>query len=99
MSAIFTEKELSRYSVTKALHQVVQSQANQPPGYPGELSGIEREVDEALRTHFSSVGAPAGRMGFLLPLSCLKGLSVTTATQGGFLVDSSFAASIVPALR
>jgi HK97 family phage major capsid protein len=99
MSAIFTERELSKYSITKALNQVVQSQVNHCPGYPGELSSLEREVDEALRSHFSSVGSPAGVMGFLLPLSCLKGLNATNATQGGFLVDATFAASVVPALR
>jgi hypothetical protein len=63
MSAIFTEKELSKYSITKALAQIVKSQEGEPPGYRGELSGLEREVDEALRSHFSSVGTPGGPMG------------------------------------
>src|SRR5437764_9698444 len=99
MSALFTEKELQRYSITRALNQIIQSQSNRPPGYPGELSGgLEREVHDALKRHFCT---PSDRpIGFLLPLSCLKTANnATTATQGGFLVDTSFASSIVPALR
>ena len=98
MSALFTERELQRYSITRALNQIIQSQSNRPPGYPGELSGgLEREVHDALKGHFCS---PSDHpIGFLLPLSSLKALNATTATQGGFLVDSSFASSIVLALR
>src|SRR5436305_3983979 len=97
MSAIFTEKELARYSFTKALNQIIESQAGMPLGFPGKLSGLEAEVDDALRNRFYN--NPAGPSGFLLPLSALKALNVTTATQGGFLAESSFPASIIPALR
>jgi HK97 family phage major capsid protein len=100
LSAIFTERELAKYSVSRAISQIVESQKNQHPGYPGRLSGLELEVHDALRSHFYDT--PAGEAsvnGFLLPINALKGLSAGQFTTGGALVNSEFAASIVPALR
>ena len=100
-ASLFTEKELRNYSLTRAINEIVESQKHLPPGSTGHLGGFEGEVHDALANHFvkSHPNAPEPT-GFLIPLQALKGLSATGgATTGGFLVNESFAASIVPALR
>jgi HK97 family phage major capsid protein len=92
--SLFTAKELAKFSVTKALNKL----ANCPrPGIPGEATGLEREVSDTLADRLKSLTGNS-TLGFLLPIACLKALNVTTATAGGFLVDTDLAA-IVPALR
>src|SRR5437588_5829762 len=99
MSALFTEKELQRYSITRALNQIIQSQSNQPPGHPGELSGVEREVHDALKEHYSSPWGPVvGSTGVLVPLRCLTALHATTGTQAGIFLGSSLPSSMRPEL-
>lgn len=100
MSAIFTEKELSKYSVTRAINQLIESQKSQPPGCNGRLKDFEGEVHQSLVDAYKAAPNSPEPAGALIPIAALKGLSATNgATSGGFLVNESFAASIVPALR
>jgi hypothetical protein len=92
--SLFTQKELAKYSLTKALGEI---STQSTPGVHGDATGLEREVHDTLAARLTDLtGAPP--TGFLLPLACLKALNVTTATAGGFLVETELAA-IVPALR
>ena len=54
MSAIFSQKELSKYSLTRALNQLIESQRGQPPGCNGRLKDFEGEVHDALFDHYKS---------------------------------------------
>lgn len=91
--SLFTQKELAKYSVTKALGEI----ANQnTPGVHGTVTGLEREIHDTLATRLIDLGTTPN--GFLLPIACLKAMNVTTATAGGFTVGTELAA-IVPALR
>jgi HK97 family phage major capsid protein len=90
---MFTSKELSRYSLTKALCEL-SSSSN--PGIDGDVTGLEREVHDALAARLTDQSNT--RAGFLIPLACLKAMNATSATQGGFLVGTDLAA-IQPALR
>lgn len=91
--SLFSAKELSKYSVTKALSEI----ARGAPGQLGEVTGLEREVSDTLKSHIKRV---TGTMpdNFLLPIASLKSLNVTTATAGGFLVSQDLA-GIVPRAR
>jgi HK97 family phage major capsid protein len=91
---MFTARELSKFSVTKALSEL--SNSNEP-GIDGTVTGLEREVHDALAARLKALTGSTP-MGFLLPLACLKAINVTTATAGGFLVGTDLAA-IEPALR
>ena len=92
--SLFTQKEIAKYSVTKALSEI----ANQStPGFHGSVTGLEREVHDTLAARQADLTG-AAPVGFLLPIACLKTINVTTATAGGFLVGTDLAA-IVPALR
>jgi HK97 family phage major capsid protein len=101
MSAIFTEKELSKYSLTRALGSLVKSQKDRPPGFCGRLDGFEAEVHDALSAHFRSGPGEGYLPSVLIPITALKTTPVqaSQAQYGGFLVDTNFPASIVPALR
>jgi HK97 family phage major capsid protein len=92
--SLFTQKELAKFSVTKALSEIA-NQTN--PGYHGPVTGLEREVHDTLAARLTDLTG-AVPTGFLLPIACLKALNVTTATAGGFMVGTELAA-IVPALR
>jgi predicted phage gp36 major capsid-like protein len=92
--SLFTQKELAKYSLTKALGEI----ANQStPGIHGNATGLEREIHDTLAARLTDLTG-AGPTGFLLPIACLKALNVTSATASGFLVGTDLAA-IVPALR
>jgi hypothetical protein len=92
--SLFTQKELQRYSVTKALAEISNQCA---PGFYAEGTiGLEKECHEALASRMKQFGHTPN--GFLLPIAALKSLNVTTATAGGFLVAQDFV-TIAPALR
>ena len=91
---MFTAKELSKFSVTKALSELSSSSQ---PGIDGTVTGLEAEVHDALAARLKDLTRTAPT-GFLIPLACLKAIDVTTATAGGFLVGTGLAA-IEPALR
>jgi hypothetical protein len=92
--SLFTPKELVKFSVSKALNQLAKCPQ---PGIPGETTGLEREVSDTLADRLKSLTGNSTR-GFLLPISCLKALNVTTATAGGFMVGTELEA-VIPALR
>jgi HK97 family phage major capsid protein len=91
---MFTQKELAKYSVTKALSELSNSSQ---PGYDGAVTGLEQEVHDALASRLKDLTKTLPS-GFLLPLACLKALNVTSAPAGGFTVATELAA-IEPALR
>ena len=92
--SLFTAKEISRYSLTKALSEI----SNQPqPGFHGVVTGLEAEVHDTLSARVKDMTG-SGPTGFLVPLTCLKAQNVTTATAGGFLAGTELA-PIVSALR
>jgi hypothetical protein len=91
---MFTQKELAKFSVTKALAEL----SNCPrPGVDGDVTGLEREVHDALSLRLKDLTGTQPT-GFLIPLACLKALNVTSAPAGGFMVGTELAA-IEPALR
>jgi hypothetical protein len=91
---MFTQKELARFSVTKALGEL----SNSPqPGIDGTVTGLEREVHDALSNRLKNLTGTQPQ-GFLIPIQCLKGLNGTSAPAGGFMVGTDLAA-IEPALR
>ncbi|HMF46258.1 MAG TPA: phage major capsid protein [Candidatus Udaeobacter sp.] len=97
--SLFTQKELSKYSLTKAIAEL--SHAPEP-GVDGRVTGLEAECHDALKSQFRRLneGTEAGP-GFLIPIGALmpiKNLNVTTATAGGFLVSQDLD-TIAPALR
>ena len=92
--SLFTQKELAKYSLTKALGEI----ANQTiPGLHGAATGLEREIHDVLSAQLKDLGQ-SQPTGFLIPLGALKSMNVTTAPAGGFTVGTDLAA-IVPALR
>jgi HK97 family phage major capsid protein len=95
MSTLFTTRELSKYSVTKALAELATTSPG--PNLLGEVGGLEGEVHTTLHERFQKATGLVPQ-GFLVPLNCLKNLNATTAASGGFLVGTD-PASIVPALR
>src|SRR6476660_10586991 len=99
MSAIFTDRELSKYSVTRALSQIVESQRMKPRGCMGQLKGFELEVHDALHDHFKAAPSAPPPTGCLIPLMALKALGASGSSGGGFLINSEFPASIVPSLH
>jgi hypothetical protein len=62
--SLFTAKELSKYSVTKALAEISDQRS---PGQDGEVSGLELECSDALKTN---IKRRTGAMpdGFMIPL-------------------------------
>jgi HK97 family phage major capsid protein len=91
--SLFTQREISKYSLTKALGEI----ANQHrPGFHGVVTGLEAEVHDVLSDRMKEAGRHPN--GFLVPIECLKSQNVTTATAGGFLVGTDLA-PIVSALR
>src|SRR5262249_32285035 len=95
--SLFTTKELSKYSLTKALAEISSGQA---PGFDGTVTGLEAEASEALKS-------PARRLtgsepiGFQIPLAALapiKAMNAGSALSGGFLIGEDLE-MIVPALR
>jgi HK97 family phage major capsid protein len=92
--SVFTAKEISRYSLTKALSEI--SNSNEP-GFHGTVTGLEAEVHDTLSARIKEV-TKSPPNGFLIPIACLKAQNVTTATAGGFLVGTELA-PIVSALR
>lgn len=92
--SLFTQKELAKYSLTKALGEI----ANQTVrGYHGQVSGLEREIHDTLAARVTDLTG-SGPTGFLLPLAALKAMNVTSGPAGGFLVGTELE-PIVPALR
>jgi HK97 family phage major capsid protein len=96
--SLFTQKELSRFSVTKFLAETPDQNFE---GGEGRLTGLECEASDALKADVkrrsgTPVDGPMLPLGALAPLG--KALNVTTAQQGGFLVGESLE-TIVPALR
>jgi HK97 family phage major capsid protein len=92
--SLFTQKELAKYSLTKALGEI----ANQSrPGIHGAATGLEREIHDVLSAQLKDLGQ-SQPTGFLIPLGALKSMNVTSAPTGGFTVGTDLAA-IVPALR
>jgi HK97 family phage major capsid protein len=96
--SLFTQKELSRFSVTKFLAEA----SNQVwEGGEGELTGLEREASDALKSDFKRRTGTTITNN-MLPIPALgpigKAINVTSATQGGFLVGEDLQA-ILPALR
>ena len=89
--SLFTQKELARYSLTKALLEI--SNFSQP-GLQGDATGLEREISDTLKSQMQSGTSMPN--AFMLPIACLKAQNVTTATAGGYLVGTELAA-IVPA--
>jgi hypothetical protein len=92
--SLFTAKEISRYSLTKALSEISNSAL---PGFHGVVTGLEAELHDTLSSRVKEATGSHPN-GFLIPIACLKAQNVTTATAGGFLVGTELAA-IVPALR
>src|SRR5262249_54307842 len=97
--SLFTQKELQKYSLTKALSEL--SSGGQP-GFEGAVTGLELEASEALKSQFRRVHEGTEPIGFQIPIAALmplgKSINVTTALQGGFLVGQDLE-TIVPALR
>jgi HK97 family phage major capsid protein len=96
--SLFTQKELSRFSVTKFLSEA----SNQVwEGADGELTGLEREASDALKSDFKRRTGTTVTEN-MLPIAALgpigKAMNVTSALSGGFLVGEDLQA-IVPALR
>ena len=91
---MFTAKELSKFSVTKALSELSNSSR---PGFDGAVTGLEAEVHDALAARLKDV-TKTQPAGFLIPLARLKALNVTSAPAGGFTTGTDLAA-IEPALR
>src|SRR5262245_54080487 len=96
--SLFTQRELQKYSLTKALAELADSH---DPGVDGRVSGLELECDQALKSQFRRLNNGEEPTGFLIPIAALapiKNLNVTTATAGAFLVGQEMD-TIVPALR
>src|SRR5262245_3740322 len=96
--SLFSAKELSKYSLTKALSEL--SSSNQH-GFDGAVTGLEAEADQALKAQFRRLNEGTEPLGFQIPIAALmplKAMNVTTALQGGFFVGQDLEA-IVPALR
>jgi HK97 family phage major capsid protein len=96
--SLFTLKELSRFSVTKFLAEA----SNQVwEGADGDLTGLEREASDALKSDFKRRTGTTVTEN-MLPIAALgpigKAMNVTSAFSGGFLVGEDLQA-IVPALR
>jgi hypothetical protein len=51
--SLFTQKELSKYSLTKALSELSSGVA---PGMDGEVTGLEQEASEAIKAHVRRTG-------------------------------------------
>jgi len=63
--SLFTQKELQRYSVTKALAEMSNQHA---PGFHAEgTTGLEREIHDTLASRMKHFGHTPN--GFLLPLA------------------------------
>jgi HK97 family phage major capsid protein len=95
--SLFTRKELSKYSLTKALSELSSGIA---PGEDGDVTGLEEEASQAIKSHVRRTTG-SEPLGFQIPIRVLapiKAQNVTTATAGGFLVDESLD-SIAAALR
>ena len=95
---LFTYKELSKYSLTKALSELSSSSQR---GCDGTVTGLEAEADQALKAQFRRLNNGTEPFGFQIPIAALaplKSINVTSALGGGFLVGQDLEA-IVPTLR
>jgi hypothetical protein len=95
--SLFTQKELSKYSLTKALSEI---SSGVQPGCDGTVTGLEAEASEALKAQVRRLtgSEPIGLQVPIAALASLKAINVNNALSGGFLVGQDLEA-IVPALR